>query len=339
MDLDRCVALALGGLPADAGAMFTQDPLGALRNELRLKVEPVQHLAMSRDDGGACDGTSFLEDGVILYAPTPYSRRENFTLAHELGHWLVDRSDEAIDWIADHRNASSVLESVCDRVAQQVLLPDEVVGSQLGADVARAHHVERLYAASVASYPVCAIGLKARLRGLGAVIIVDPASGVVEYSSINPDPDDGWPTVFPWPGQSVPSGHPLASMTAGSTVTRKSFWRNPWGAQQDYYVDAVCDGRRVVAVLSALDLWDSERLHLDAPRAFDERPTAEISCCGERLSVKGYPCAECGRHYCPRCGLCRCQRAELKEVLCNGTCFMKFQPHLLVDGRCEECRS
>ena len=41
---------------------------------------------------------------------------------------------------------------------------------------------------------------------------------------------------------------------------------------------------------------------------------------------------------CPTCGQCRCQRQAAAEVVCAGGCYMRYLPHLLVDGLCEQCR-
>ena len=100
------------------------DPLDALTTRLGLAVRPVQTLSSSRDDGGFCDGMSFLDDGIILYAPTPNSRRQNFTLMHELGHWIVEKDQVLFDWIADQEDPAVLLETVCDRIAQRLLLPE-----------------------------------------------------------------------------------------------------------------------------------------------------------------------------------------------------------------------
>lgn len=124
MNLEGCVGQALSVLTDDVRARFAGDLFSVLRDDLELTVRAVEHLARSRDGGGACDGVSFLQGGVILYAPTPASRRENFTLAHELGHWLAERAPDIYDWIADQDEPGRLLETVCDPIAQQLLLPE-----------------------------------------------------------------------------------------------------------------------------------------------------------------------------------------------------------------------
>jgi hypothetical protein len=143
MNLEGCVDQALSLLTDDVRARFAGDPFSVLRDDLELTVGAVEHLASSRDDGGACDGVSFLQDGVILYAPTPASRRENFTLAHELGHWLAEKAPDIYDWIADQDEPGRLLETVCDRIAQRLLLPESAATAVIANGPIRAQHCRR----------------------------------------------------------------------------------------------------------------------------------------------------------------------------------------------------
>jgi hypothetical protein len=337
VDLDGCVQASIAVLSGDVRRKFSGDPLAVLTAELGLTVRSVDHLANSRDVGGACDGLSFLEDGVILYAPTPASRRENFTLAHELGHWLAEKAPGVYDWLADQDDPGRLLETVCDRIAQHLLLPDSAAQAVVGSGPIRAGHLFKLYDATQASRPVCAIALAKQLVGLGAVVILDCVTGEVTHSSVNPDPERGWPTVFPWRGQSLGAGHPLSGMSAGTSLTRRVSWRTPWSSQAEFYIDAVSDGRRTVAVFSDKDLWACETFHAPIERAFDTRPSLRGRCCGEAFERRGYPCPSCSQPFCPKCGNCRCDRDAAREIQCEQ-CFQLFLPHLVVDGRCADCR-
>ncbi|WP_319446896.1 MULTISPECIES: ImmA/IrrE family metallo-endopeptidase [unclassified Mycobacterium] len=338
MDLDSATALALGGLDQTTRNRFAAAPTDAIIHDLGLTVTPVNHLTERRNDGGACDGVSFLQDGVILYAPTHSSKRENFTLAHELAHWLVERCDQLYDWLADQDEPARMLETLCDRIAQRLLLPDALIDTVTAANPVRAEQVLQLHSRSNASRPVCAIALARRLPCCGAVLIIDHQRADVVYASVRPDFEDGWPTAFPWPGHRVPAGHPFLAVVPGTTLTRRTFWETPWGTRQDYYADAVRDGRWIVAVLAVLDIWGAEQLHIDEQREFDQRPSSEITCCGATTVVWGYPCDECGQPFCPRCKRCNCDRRAAREQACSN-CFLRFQRYLLVDGVCEECRN
>ena len=341
--IDECVSAAMATLSPDVLSRFPIDPLHTMRSDLGLKVQEAGHLVEQRADGGACDGLSFLKDGVILYAPTANSRRENFTLAHEVGHWLVNQVPGIFDWLFDQPNAKRVLETLCDRIAQRLLLDDGTIAAVVGSGPIEARHVLDMYEASQASMPACAIALAARLTGVGAIILVERGHAhdepVVRYASVRPDPHHGWPKVYPWPGQTVPNAHPLEFITEGAFVRRRSFWTMPWGERADFYMDALAiNERRTIAVLADTDLWGAERFHPQTHRDYDERPEQEITCCGQIRTVRGYPCQTCGQVFCPNCKKCRCDRQNDQLVLCAGSCFLSYRPNLLVNGLCEDCR-
>ncbi len=338
MDLDRATAHALSAMDESIRSRFAAEPVAVIRETLGLKVQAVDHLTQRRDDGGACDGLSFLQDGVILYAPTYSSKRENFTLAHEVGHWLVEQCEELYDWLADRDEPQRMLETLCDRIAQHLLLPEALINSVIGAGPIRANQVLELHKLSEASRPVCVIALAKRLSCCGAVLLIHRERAEVTYASVKPDVEEGWPTVFPWPGHGVSAGHPFLGMRAGGALTRRTYWEAPWGSQREYYADAVCEGSRVIAVLADIDIWGAEHLHIDEQRDFDRRPSSQVTCCGRTVTVRGYPCDECGQHFCTRCGRCNCDRRAEREGTCLG-CFLRFQRHLLVEGRCEDCRA
>lgn len=341
--LEDCVAPALGTLDPGARSRFRTDPLLTMRTDLGLKVQEADHLAESRADGAACDGLSFLKDGVVLYAPTHQSRRKNFTLAHELGHWLVNQIPQLFDWLSVQPNPKRALETLCDHIAQQLLLGDGTISAVVGSGPIRAQHVLDLYASSQASMPACTIALATRLPGLVAVVLVDrdpeDDEPVVRYASIRPDPVRGWPKVYPWPGQKVPAAHPLKFITNAAPVQRRTYWATSWGETANFYMDAVAvSNRRAIGVLADTDLWGAERFHPETRRDYDERPEQEVICCGQIRIARGYPCQECGQVHCPNCGKCRCDRQNAALVPCAGNCFLSYKPNLLVNGLCEDCR-
>ncbi len=266
------------------------------------------------------------------------SRRENFTLAHELGHWLAEKAADVYDWLADQDNPGPLLETVCDRIAQRLLLPEAAASAVVGQGPIRATHILDLYNSTQASRPVCAIALAKRLPGLGAIAIIDRYTGTVAHASIKPDADAGWPTVYPWKGQQLSESHPLVTLAPGSTTSRRLTWRTPWGAQADFYVHAAGDSKRVYVVFCGTDLWDVEQFHAPIRRDFDTRELLEGSCCGTTFKRRGYPCGDCGQPYCPTCGDCRCGRDAKRALTCTR-CFLQFQPHLVTDGVCVDCRS
>lgn len=316
--VEECAAIALAGLADDIATRFAGDPLGTLRDGLKLTVQAVDHLDDVRTNGAPCDAISYLSDGVVLYRSTG-NRRENFTLAHELGHWLVDQTDAIYDKLADLDDPAKILEAVCDRIARLLLLPDDRLASVVPSGLVEARHVSDLYDATNASIHACVIALKDRLPNLGAVLVIRHGEDNVLYASVRPDDERGWPKVYPWPGQALPTGHPLRNLIPGSTLRQRTFWTMPWGDRADFYIDAVADSRRTIAVLSSDDLWQAERFHLADKREYDQRPELEIYCCGGLHKVRGWPCPTCLKGYCPKCGNCQCQKQIAAEVLCSGS--------------------
>ncbi|BDZ48631.1 hypothetical protein GCM10025867_08720 [Frondihabitans sucicola] len=334
MTLERWTTRAIDQLSGPTREAFVLDPIETIRS-MGISVRAVDSLAESRQDGGMCDGVSYLSDGVVLYAPTDGSRRENFTVAHELGHWLVEHDDAILDWVANRDESSVALETLCDRIAQRLLLPDDLIDSIVSNPV-RAQNILDLYAGSAASRPAAAIAVASRLKGLGAIVIIDRPSRSITSSSVVPDPELGWPKIYPWRGQQVDAAHTLVHMNSGDSLTRRSFWRSSWDKREDFYIDAVADDRRIYAVLADADLWKVEPMPVLTDRAWDTRLEGSVFCCGMQRAVRGYPCSKCQQYFCPKCGNCRCTRERADEELCI-TCNTLTRSHLLVNGQCEMC--
>jgi Zn-dependent peptidase ImmA (M78 family) len=331
---DRWVARALAQLPADIRTQFVDDPIGAIR---RLGISVSESLTVDehRDDGGHCDGVSFLDHNVMLYARTK-SKRENFTLAHELGHWLINRTDGVYDWIGDQPRPMANIETMCDRIAQQLLLPQDRIDAIVGAGPIRARHVIDLNQQSKASRAAASIALVRRLPAAGAVAYASRDTAAIEHASIQPHPEHGWPTVFPWPGQELPEGS-LRDLSAGEASTRLSAWHTPWGKSADYYIDAVADDFYVYMVFSTTNIWDIATGFAAQEIDYDARLSQKIVCCGMERTARGFPCNGCGQIQCPNCRECKCDKRAKREGKC-GNCKTVMLPHLLNEyGLCESC--
>jgi hypothetical protein len=335
MRVDTWADRALALLSVEVREHFAADPIDCMTSELGLHVVPAEHLTDSRTAGGACDGVSFLEDDVVLYAPS-FSRRQNFTLAHETGHWLLEHTAGFLDWVADQETPAAAVETICDRIAQRLLLSKSQVAAIVGAGPVRAQHVMELYNSSAASRRVCAIGLAQSLPGLGAVVIADRETGIVELSSVHPDPEKGWPTVYPWNGQTLPPGNAFRRIGTGVSATKLMRWQSPWGTNADFYVDGITDDRRLYLVFSQTDLWGTTASFVATEVEFAVQPERQIFCCGKTRVSRGFPCPKCGQPFCPNCRECSCDKRAAREDECNE-CHSRVLPHLLQDGLCEIC--
>ncbi|HEY4267007.1 MAG TPA: hypothetical protein VGM94_02335 [Galbitalea sp.] len=333
---DRLVERALSGLTPEVQQAFADDPIGTATSHLGLRVAEVPQVSEQRVSGGHCDGVSFLDHGVLLYARTK-SKRENFTIAHEVGHWLIDNTSGIYDRIAEQPNPLIIIESLCDRIAQQLLLPEATIDRVLDGEVLRAEHLQKLSRMTHASRAASSIALARRLPGAGAVAFASRDTGAIEYSSIQPHPEHGWPTAFPWPGQELPTGSPLLNLGFGQRSTRLSAWITPWRATADFYTDGFADDYYVYLVFSDTNLWNITTGFAAQALSFDQRPTQTITCCGRTRQVRGFPCSRCRQIECPTCHECACDKRRTQESAC-AQCGNLVLPHLLdADGLCELC--
>lgn len=327
------------GIAPEIAENLAKGPRRALEQDFGLTVRDVSALTDRRGADGWCDGFSFIEHSVVLVVPTSFSRRESFTLIHELAHRLVLEDDDALDWLSDEPDPDRACESLCDQIAARLLLPAQLIAATLGDAPPCAAHLAALYQASEASEPVCAIALAARLPCQGAVLISDIGGTTVTYASVNAPEDGGWPIAYPWPRRAIPSAHLLTRIAINESRRERSWWATSWGERQDYYLDSAAYSRRAHTVLAVSDLWGVSRLHVgDGPRTL-ARPERVLQCpCGYDGTVRGFPCKDCGQPYCPRCKECRCGREVNRLVDCpNPDCFLRVLPHQIHGSRCINC--
>jgi hypothetical protein len=300
----------------------------------KVDIRPVKALTSQRGAGGMCDGLSFSEHNTILYALTPDSRRENFTLAHEFAHLTVDKDVEALTWLADRDDPMVELERLCDDIASALLIPNDLLNAVIGAGPITGQHLIDVFTASSASQVACAIAVSSRLNANGAIILTDRTTQTVVHASLV-----GELSIYPSKNQLIPPRHPLRSIAPGNQLRVKSFWAAPWGERHEFYLSAAASPKRTYAVLADADLWSIESFHaMPSAQPRSERPRADINCrCGFVGVARGWPCPECGRQFCPQCKDCDCQRRAAAEVQCSR-CFLNAPANTLEDGLCSGCR-
>lgn len=323
----------VSNIPNTKRADIAADPIAGIEG-LGYTVVAEPALSSQRGAGGMCDGLSFAEHKTVMFAPTAGSKRENFTLLHEVAHILVENDDEVLVWLADRDDPEVEIERLCEEIAAALAVPEGLLDAVMGAGPLTADDLRRLVGRAAASGPACAIALSSRLSS-GAVVIIDRASDRVVHSSLCGDDL----TIYPWKGNDLPAGHTLRILEPDSGTTVKSYWENDWGQRQTLYLSAVATEKRIYAVFSVTDLWGVDRFH--GGQAQPERtkaPRKAVQChCGYGGETTGWPCGVCDRPYCPRCGDCDCQRRDRVHALCTA-CFCTAPPSDLIDGVCSNCR-
>ena len=324
----------LARLSPELRSALGQSPLKALGEVIGLRVVATGAMNSWRDGGGWCDGLSFTAAGELLYVPTPYSKRQNFTLLHELGHFLIDQEDDeaVLVWSADQPRWR--IEQTCDLVAASLLLPNEELGNSFAGGRPTGRSLADLAESRNASREVCAISLSQRIGCGGFAVLVhdDKVTFASRSGDVRP---------VPWRGDAVPAAHPFRSLENGQERQSETFWTSGKGERQRFYASMFRVERWRYGIFAEHDLWGIAKLHL--PNASDSPKTAlgrHIACrCGYRGWAPGYPHSVCHSMECPECGKCQCDWKESSESRgrCRE-CTTVVRSHLLVDGLCDRCQ-
>jgi hypothetical protein len=321
MTLKQHASRLAGAIPDSLRLALATDPETALSGLPGIRVMPVPQLRDTRGAGGWCDGLSFMNDGIICYSPSPWSRRQNFTLLHEFAHLRVDRDDDALDWLADRADPPADLERLCDAIAAEILIPGPIVTQLLGNSSPEPGHLRQLYAASSASEEVCAIALAPHIPVRGAVLLIRRNTATVTFTA-----SSGYPSLRIPRGLPVPPRHPLRDL---GTHQRWAGWTSPdlrmaltdlpakasgsrIPGERFFRAHAEAGPRRTTAIL--MDIAGARGSADDPLRGVGESPpdaaraSEPMAClvCGQTSARSSYPCEECDTPPCPACGRCRC---------------------------------
>lgn len=301
-------------VPPEIREALGLEPADALVQHFGLRIVPLDQLRSSRGAGGWCDGVSLTNDRVICFAPSPHSRRQNFTLLHEFGHFLANEDDDVLDWLADRPDPATDIERLCDAVAAQILLPESTTTRILDGRRPSPEHLQQLYTASEASEEVCAIALAGRLSVRGAVVLIRRRTATVAFAA-----SSGWPPLLVPRGLAVPPHHPLREL---GIRQRWSGWTTsdlrlaatepvPETLIPNLLQARAQAGRnRTTAILLDTRSIDGAEDYWLARHVFDpdqpDRNSSVCPRCSHRSNPNTYPCEECGAPPCWRCGQCRC---------------------------------
>lgn len=328
----------VGQLTPDRQGELAVAPVATLR-EMGLTVCELD--ATFTSEGCSCDGAYFPEPyaprPTIGYVRTPRSRREAFTLLHELGHHLVRSDPPLLSAIADDDlDPDRLEERICDAFAGRLLVPDAILTAVVGQRRPEAADLRRLFDACSGSREACAVRLAEHLRCDGYVALLDRSSHTVRFASPSPECAYAWGR-----GSPVPSRHPAWHAGDGGVFRGQGevAWRS--GYRRNLWLDAVGDGPLVVAVFSADRYWSALGLGiLDAPSATIATPmllTGSCRHCGARVWGTR-ACDKCGDVRCRACGKCGCGAPPLRAKVC-ARCYMlknkaQFHPG---SSLCREC--
>lgn len=271
---------------------------------------------------------------MLVYAPTPYSDREHFTICHEIGHHLISQEDDEdiLVWFADQPEGAD--EEICDLIAAQLLVHPDDIDAVLDGGGPSGPRVLGLFQSTNASRQVAAIAMAQRLPCEGFVAVI--RDGAVSFAARQGDT-----RPYAWRGDSLPEHHPVGQLEDGQGTARESYWPTPWGEPRRYYLSAKRDGAWTYAVFAEHDLFGAVELHLpEAPRATSaDRHSFRCPSCGHTAMLRRWPCPDCHEQECPKCEACGCTRKEAatKRAMCSN-CTRFVRADLIIDGLCDGCR-
>ncbi len=324
-------------LPDNTREELARDPVAAIE---RLGIRVVTLSTPFPSDECGCDGVYFPEPRpTIAYTPTQRSRRENFTLLHELGHHLIRRDDDVNSDLADldEEDGADAEEKLCDAFAGRTLVPDRVVAEILMGRSPEASDLDRLFENSIGSREACAIRLAERMPCFGYVAILDPAQHKVRFASASPHCGYRWRR-----GSDLPSGHPVwnaVNSVKGFRGEGEVVWERH---RKNIWLDAVASGPVVIAIFSEDRYWKADGLNLLSGTS--AAPARSISMSGtcKHCGADTWgnrACNICGDVKCRSCGRCGCGARERLTLVCSRCRLTKASTQFPAGSTtCRDCQ-
>jgi hypothetical protein len=307
-------------------AALRNDPFGALMHDPAIAVAIEDDLV----DTGCGGGGYYRPSPPTIHLHPATSRRDNFTLLHELGHHLQQWHDQwgyvLIDMAASDRR--TIEEAVCDQFAAHVLLPvgeaDRRATSLHPADV-----MAGLFARSKASRSATLQRVRKMLPAESRwILAVADLDGVVITSA----------TTYgdaPPPKDFAQEGFRSVAAEALQSAVRREFHEGI-----EYRTGMVLDDMRVEAALDFEERYVFVALRPTTANGTGTAtfPVQECSnpACDSTFASRDSVgrCATCQGFKCPHCHRCGCAVFQ-RPAMC-ATCFMPYTPAEMASGN-HEC--
>lgn len=333
MNTRRWAEDLLAAQPTTALRLLADDPLGALRNHFGIEATPAKSFA-ERGEGGICDGISIIDNNLILYRET-LSRRQNFTLCHEFGHYIIDSDDDCLEWCLGHSEPGRTIEMLADAIAALVLIPasrrDQIIRPPTAAAVFELFHN------TSASRSACLNVLVDLLPSEGFGILIDRYEPEIVFYAARKSET----RPYPWKGDELPAGNRVRRID--DHARGRSNWPYPDGIERNFYLDAATDDDWTVALFSDNNIWDIAGVSfvdLDDRQRYDGDVACKNKGCGYKGPTSYFPCNTCGQPTCPRCNECQCDTDARITVRAKcAVCTATVRAELLDQNRvCSGCR-
>ncbi|MDR6434988.1 hypothetical protein J2790_000109 [Paenarthrobacter nicotinovorans] len=291
-----------------------------------LKVAPVPEEAdLPHGSGGGCSvAGAYLwgtEPPTLVFAESMSTRRQRFTLLHELGHHIQSVDLELGTALMEAEDSEEFEDAACDAFAAEILLPSTLV-SQNTQRGPTAESAVDLFRVSKASRAAICVRLAKELKSPGVIAVLDP-EGRVNFAASRGQ-------IFPPARNSDQSGNPLvaAALTEpfpGRVIQRDDsliHYSTGHTSNRLYGQITWCDGLYVAVMVEYSAPWKSFSPPKDGTASSSSRSSWEdCDTCGTNFVITK-TCSQCWEPRCPQ-GHCDCTRAA--ERMC-AECFLVKLP-------------
>lgn len=264
-------------------------------------------------------------------------RRQQFTLLHELGHHLQRTTVSLGKTVLRQQDRAGFEDAACDTFAASILLPDDMVDEAsipFGGPSART--AVDLFESSNASRAAISVRMSGRLRGAGAVAVVNEA-GVVTFAAARG-------SIFAPARLSDQSENPLIRAALEDRDPTRVWsrddariWYSSGHSSNELYGQAAWAGDRLFVVMVEESApWRSYSPPREKTSLQRKSRWATCNTCAKSFEVHRL-CLKCSKPKCPS-DHCGCTAQTLFEKMCDSCTFVKHTSQFTEGSAvCKEC--
>jgi len=333
-DAMRAAWAAAGG----STEALTLDAFEVLERRDDLEVLRVPEFVPSNSQLGCSVAGGYRHSPPTLIVTESMSRRrQQFTVLHELGHHLQRTTVSLGKAVLRQQDRSGFEDAACDAFAANILLPDDMVDeASIPFGGPSAQTAVDLFGTSNASRAAISVRMAGRLRGAGAVAVVNDV-GIVTFAAARG-------SIYAPARLSDQSENPLIRAALEDPDPNRVWsrddariWYSSGHSTNELYGQAAWAGDRLFVVMveeSAPWRSYSPPKENTALRRTSRWATCDI--CGKNFETHRH-CLTCSKPKCPA-GHCGCTAPTLFEKMCDSCTFVKHTSQFS-DGSavCKEC--
>lgn len=274
------------------------------------------------------------EPPTLVFAESMSTRRQRFTLLHELGHHIQSTDVGLGSALMQVEDSEEFEDAACDAFAAEILLPSALVG-QIARHGPTVESAVNLFRSSKASRAAICVRLAKELKSPGIIAVLD-SDGSVNFAASRGQ-------IFPPARGSDQSENPLVAAALADSYPGRVIQRDDslihystgHTSNRLYGQISWCDGLYVAVMVEYGASWKSFSPPQDGTASSSGSSSWEdCDTCGSNFVITK-TCSRCRDPRCPQ-GHCGCTRAA--ERLCEQCFLLKLPAQFRgVSKVCIEC--